>query len=129
MKFELFALNVHLNVICSKVSCPLGICSQLVRSLVFFFSEILFQFIPGYTLLKLTPLSVGNTKAEGMHYIFSRETSKNFRTWPRNCSASYGLMGKKCMNAMRRFSSLFEVIFFLTRNTFVINTYVIIPVA
>lgn len=95
MKFELSALNVHLNVICSKVSCSLGIWSQLVRSLVFFFSEILFQFIHGYTLLKLTPLSVGNAKAEGMHCIFSGETRKNFRTWPRDWSASCGHMGKK----------------------------------
>lgn len=91
MKFELSALNV----ICSKVSCPLGICSQLVRSFVFFFSEILFQFIHGYAVLKLTPLSVGNAKAEGMHCIFPEETSKNFRTWPRDWSASCGLMGKR----------------------------------
>lgn len=75
MKFELSAMNVHLNVICSKVSCPLGICSGLDRSLVFFFSEILFQFIHGNTVLKLTPLSVGNAKAEGMHCIFSEERS------------------------------------------------------
>lgn len=95
MKFELSALNVRLNVICSKVSCPLGICSQVVRPFVFFFSEILFQFIHGSTVLKLMPLSVGNAKAEGMPCIFSEETSKNSRTWPRDWSASCGLMAKK----------------------------------
>lgn len=70
---------------------PLGSCSQLVRSL--FFPEILFQFIHGYNVLKFTPFSVGNAKAEGMHCIFAEEMSKNFRTWPRDWSAACRLMG------------------------------------
>lgn len=60
----------------------------------FFFSEILFQFIHGYAVLKLTPLSVGNAKAEGMHCIFPEETNKNPRTSPGDWSASCGLWEK-----------------------------------
>jgi len=63
MKFELTALNGHMNAVCSKVSCAsLGICSQLVRSLLVFFSEILFQFICGYNVLKLTLFQLGMQK-------------------------------------------------------------------
>lgn len=114
MKYELAALNGHLNVMCSKVSCAswhLGTRIQIPSPPLFFFYEIPFQFIHGYSVLKWTPFSVGNAKAEGMHCIFAEEMSKNFGTWPRNWSAAFGFTGGKRLNVMAGFLSLFEVIF------------------